>query len=68
MRRFKFLLSVCFLMPSLAGVFHLFPMTAVSGQSGGLVVPTGVAASDGAYNNKIGILWDTMRGATRYQV
>ncbi|MFN8000708.1 MAG: hypothetical protein U0X75_06785 [Acidobacteriota bacterium] len=25
-------------------------------------------ASDGSYNNKIGISWDAMRGATRYQV
>lgn len=68
MRRFKFLLSVCFLLPALAGVFSLLPLPAVSGQSGGLVAPTGVAASDGFYNSKIGISWDTMRGATRYQV
>ena len=68
MRRFKFLLSVCFLLPALAGLFKLFPLPAVSGQSGGLIAPTGVAASDGSYNNKIGISWDPIRGATRYQV
>src|SRR5215213_4752128 len=67
MRRFKFLLSVCFLLPALAGVFSLFPLPVVNGQSG-LIAPTGVGASDGSYNNKIGIWWDTMRGATRYQV
>nr|MDQ3012496.1 hypothetical protein [Acidobacteriota bacterium] len=38
------------------------------GQSGGLAAPTGVAASDGSYNNKVGVSWDAMRGATRYQV
>jgi len=68
MQRFKFLLSVCFLLPAVAGGFSLFPILAVSGQSGALLAPTGVAASDGSYNNKIGISWDTMRGATRYQV
>ncbi len=46
----------------------LWPLTAVNGQNGGLSVPTGVEASDGSYNNKIGISWDAMRGATRYQV
>jgi cytochrome c peroxidase len=68
MRRIKFLLSLCFLLPALAGVFRLFPVSVVSGQSGGLVAPTGVAASDGAYNKKIGIWWDAMRNATRYQI
>jgi len=68
MRRFKILLSVCVLLPALACVFSVFPISAVSGQSSGLVAPTGGAASDGSYNNKIGISWDTMRGATRYQV
>ena len=42
----------------------------VKGQSGGNTpaAPTGVAATDGAYVNKIGIIWDTMRNATGYQV
>lgn len=68
MRRFKFLLSMFFLLPALAGVFRLFPTPVVRGQSSSLIAPTGVAASDGSYNNKIGISWDTMRNATRYQV
>jgi cytochrome c peroxidase len=46
----------------------LWPLTAAEGQNGGLAAPTGVAASDNSYNNKIGISWDVMRGATRYQV
>ncbi|MDQ3011521.1 MAG: c-type cytochrome [Acidobacteriota bacterium] len=68
MRRLKFLLSLCFLFPGLAGFFHLLPLPVVSGQSGALVAPTAIAASDGTYNNKIGISWDTMRSAARYQV
>lgn len=68
MQRFKFMFSLGFLLSALAGVFWLWPAPAVSGQSGAPVAPTGVAASDGSYNNKIGISWDTMRGATRYQV
>jgi uncharacterized protein (TIGR03437 family) len=44
------------------------PLTAVKGQGGGLAAPTGVAASDGSYNNKIGISWDVMRGAVWYRV
>jgi cytochrome c peroxidase len=42
----------------------------VSGQAGGaqLSAPTGVNATDDLYNNKIGVSWDTIRGATAYRV
>ena len=41
----------------------------VSSQTGGgLSSPTGVLATDNVYNNKIGIYWDTMRGATSYRI
>ncbi len=66
MRRFKVALCVLFLVAALTGVLRFAP--AVRGQSGVPAAPTGVAASDGAYNNKIGVTWDTMRNATRYQV
>ena len=33
-----------------------------------LGAPTGVSASDNSYSDKIGISWDTMRGATLYRV
>ncbi len=66
MRQFKVLLCVLFLFAVVTAALRLAP--AVRGQSGIPVAPTGVAASDGAYNNKIGISWDTMRNATRYQV
>jgi cytochrome c peroxidase len=39
-------------------------------QSGGNppAAPTGVIASDGNYATKVGIMWDTMRGAVTYRV
>ena len=40
----------------------------VHGQGGALAAPTGVTASDGAYNNKVGVLWDAIRGATAYRI
>lgn len=35
---------------------------------GTLNAPTGVLASDGDYSTKVGILWDTIRGATSYRI
>lgn len=35
---------------------------------GGLSAPTGVTASDGDYSTKVGIHWDTIRGATAYRI
>jgi cytochrome c553 len=66
MQRIK--LTIAMLAILCATIAGLWPLTAVKGQSGGLAAPTGVAASDGSYNNKVGINWDVMRGATRYQV
>src|SRR5688572_9089030 len=40
---------------------------AVSGQ-GSLDAPTGVRASDGNYADRVGIMWDTMRGANLYRI
>src|SRR5690348_12463331 len=68
MRRFKFLLTVCFLGLVLSGIWRVLPLPVASGQGGALTAPTNLVASDGDYNNKIGLTWDTMRGATRYQV
>lgn len=36
--------------------------------AGGLAAPTGIEASDGDYANKVGIRWDTIRGATVYRI
>ncbi len=68
MRRFKFLLFVCVILLAFASVYCPRFWPVASGQGGGLIAPTGITASDGSYNNKIGISWDTMRNATRYQV
>lgn len=47
-------------------------VTPVSAQDddvlGGLSTPTGVSASDNDYSTKVGINWDTIRGATSYRV
>ncbi len=42
----------------------------VKGQSGGtsLSAPTRMSATDNLYNNKIGIHWDTIRGAAIYRI
>jgi cytochrome c peroxidase len=49
-----------------AYVFH-HKLSAAQGQ-GSLAAPTGVIASDGAYSNKVGLLWDAIRGATAYRI
>lgn len=41
--------------------------TVVSGQVN-LSAPTGVKATDGVYSTKVGLIWDTMRGATLYRI
>ena len=67
LRKIKFLMLVLVLS---AGIRSLLPLPAVRGQSGGNTpaAPTGVVATDGAYVNKIGIFWDTMRNALSYQI
>jgi len=41
----------------------------VSGQAqSSLASPTGVQATDGAYGNKIGVMWNAVRGATLYRI
>lgn len=66
MQRIKLMLAM--LVVLCATNSDLWPLAAVSGQGGTPASPTGVLASNGSYNNKIGVSWDTMRGATRYQV
>lgn len=45
----------------------LLPDTTVTGQTG-IAAPTGLTASDNVYNNKVGLYWDTIRGATNYRI
>src|SRR5689334_18455403 len=39
-----------------------------SGQTGSLTAPAEVIASDDSYVTKVGISWDTVRGATLYRI
>lgn len=68
MRNIKILLCLGFTM--LAVVSLMSRGTRVSSQTGGspLSAPTGVTASDGVYNNKVTVWWDTIRGATTYRI
>lgn len=50
--------------------FELSTSDRVTGQSGGsgLGAPTGLTASDSQYNSKVGLYWDTIRGAATYRI
>lgn len=47
---------------------RFFSGSAVQSQANTLAAPTGLAASDNAYSTKVGISWDTVRGATLYRI
>ena len=68
MRRIKLAVSLVFLCLFLG--FELTKTDPVAGQEGGttLAAPTGMTASDNAYNSKVGLYWDTIRGATNYRI
>jgi len=50
--------------------FALTKWNPVTGQTGSepLDAPTGFAASDDVYNSKVGLYWDTIRGANTYRI
>lgn len=50
--------------------FELLSSNPVTGQTGGttLAAPTNLTASDNSYNSKVGLFWDTIRGATAYRI
>ncbi len=63
------LLSFLFVLSVPLGVGRFLPQQSVSGQSGAVPgAPTGVTASDAAYSNRVGIIWDTVRNANSYRV
>ena len=67
--RLKILIIVLFLFPALFFFFNKRLEDKVFGQSGtNLSAPTDVTATDGVYSTKVGLRWDTMRGATVYRV
>src|SRR6266550_3854936 len=47
---------------------RLFRGFTVTGQGSTLSAPTNVAASDNSYSTKVGVSWDTVRGATLYRI
>src|SRR5215204_1536476 len=65
MQRIKLLVIFIFAAALLAFRFSSSP--SVSGQTS-LSAPTNVAATDGVYSTKVGLRWDTMRGAALYRI
>ena len=63
-------LAVCLGFIVAFGGFELYRSVNVAGQTGGtsLAAPTNVIASDSSYNSKVGLYWDTIRGATTYRI
>lgn len=71
MRRLKLSICVCLsLMALMFSGYHYFSSNASARKAFGSVpaAPTGVSASDADYANKVGIMWDTMRGAVTYRI
>jgi cytochrome c peroxidase len=67
MRKIKIFVVVLFLFIFFIGFGKQFVSPTVSGQTN-LTAPTGVVASDNAYSTKVGLNWDTIRGATSYRI
>jgi cytochrome c peroxidase len=65
MQRIKLLVVFAFALVFVAFKFSSSPT--VSGQIN-LSAPTDVTATDGIYSTKVGLRWDTMRGATQYRI
>lgn len=68
MRLIKLLLCFSLFLFSLVMGIAWLPLPAVVGQGSPPATPTGVAASDAAYPNKVLISWDTIRNATAYRI
>lgn len=71
MRQIK--LSVIGIFISLTVVFYFVQTSSLASARGedsptALSAPTSVSASDGDYSNKVGLHWDTIRGATLYRI
>lgn len=59
--------ALCALVFGLSGYFDS-GAKARQNRGGGLSAPTGVSASDNDYFDKVGLHWDTIRGATLYRI
>ncbi|CAN5341007.1 hypothetical protein BH10ACI2_BH10ACI2_10640 [soil metagenome] len=71
MRQLKIYVCLAFIITS--GVFYLYKGDTVSGQANpaspeALSVPTGFTATDNLYNDKVGLYWEPVFGATNYRI
>ncbi|HEY0429115.1 MAG TPA: cytochrome c peroxidase [Pyrinomonadaceae bacterium] len=67
MRVAKLSILFLFLLISAAIFQNRWFSTVVNSQTS-LVAPSNFTASDGIYNNKVGLNWDAVRGATNYRI
>ncbi len=66
MKRIKILIILSFIVIGFGAFGNRWFSTVVTTQS--LTAPTGIIASDGSYSEKIGVMWNVVRGATTYRV
>ncbi len=62
------LFVICLFLLFAAAIFHNRFFSPVAHGQGSLDAPTGFSATVNLYNNKIGLNWDTMRGANLYRI
>ena len=67
MRALKLIIIGSFFLLSLIALNYRSFSPVVSGQTG-LFAPTGVIASKGSYNDKVGLNWNAIRGAVTYRI
>ncbi len=63
-------ISVCLIFVLAVAGYQLYQTATASGQSftAALTAPTGVSATDILYNNKVGVYWEPVFGATNYRI
>ena len=66
----KLVVIAFFVLPVLLFSNKFFPETVVEGNTGGAApsIPTNLTATDNMYHDKIGLHWDTIKGATTYRI
>ncbi len=66
MRNLKLIVTFSFMVAALTFAF-VYRSQQVSGQTT-IAAPTGLIVTDGVYSIKVGLTWDTMRGANSYRI
>ena len=67
MRILKLIVVFIFVLAAFFGIGKKFFEPSVSAQTS-LSAPTSLTATSNLYNNKVGLYWDAMRGATNYRI